>query len=96
MSNCDLPNRFAFFFKNQEMAGEWWENGYASASQSKDRVIEAHHDLCSLLEGGATLPRPENNQKNCMQIVSRGTAVVVRDELNSSYIVAFFLEDKKC
>ena len=33
--------------------------GYVSASQSKGRMFEAHHDPCSLLEGEATLPSPE-------------------------------------
>ena len=39
--------------------GERWWSGYVSASQSKGRMFEAHHDPCSLLGGEATLPSPE-------------------------------------
>ena len=41
------------------LIGERWWSGYVSASQSKGRVCEAHHDPCSLLEGETTLPSPE-------------------------------------
>ena len=37
--------------------GERWSSGYVSASQAKGRMIEAHNDPCSFLQGEKILKK---------------------------------------
>ena len=48
--------------KISKIGGAGW-SGYISASQSKSRMFEDHHDSCSLPEFEATLASPENSHK---------------------------------
>ena len=45
---------------------EFWWSGYVSASQTKGRIFEAHHNPCSLLGVRQHYPAQKKKQKNCM------------------------------